>query len=67
MKRQEYLENLFNALNEGRISEEAYDAALLNTDVFCDEEDPCLWCGNPSESEDGFCSEYCRQMYYKED
>lgn len=67
MKRQEYLENLFNALNEERISEEAYDAALLKTDVFCDEKDPCLWCGNPSENEDGFCSAYCVQMYYKED
>lgn len=39
MCRQEYLENLFKNYCEGKISEAAYDAALLNIDNFCDEEE----------------------------
>lgn len=39
MNKQEYLKNLFNAFNEGRISAEAYDAALLNIDIFCDDDE----------------------------
>lgn len=39
MNKQEYLENLFNAFNEGRISEEAYDAVLQNINIFCDDEE----------------------------
>lgn len=39
MKRSEYLMELAKAYNEGRISEEAYDAALMNISAFCDEED----------------------------
>lgn len=37
MTRDEYLENLFNAWNEGRISDEAYDAGVSNIDAFCDD------------------------------
>lgn len=39
MCRQEYLESIFKAYCEGRISEEAYDAALQNIDIFCEEEE----------------------------
>lgn len=39
MNTDNYLKNLFNAFNEGRISAEAYDAALLNIDIFCEEEE----------------------------
>ena len=39
MKRSTYLENLTKAYNEGKISAEAYDAGLMNIDVFCDSED----------------------------
>lgn len=40
MKRIEYVEELAKAYREGRISEEAYDAALMNIDAFCcDDED----------------------------
>lgn len=45
MCRQEYLENLFNAFNEGRISTEAYDAAVMNMSNFCDDDDDYLWGG----------------------
>ena len=36
MKRNKYLENAFKKYNEGKISEEAYDAILENIDAFCD-------------------------------
>lgn len=39
MCRQDYLENLFNDYCKGKISEEAYDAALQNIDIFCEEEE----------------------------
>ena len=39
MKRAEYLKSLFDALNEGRISQDAYEAGLMNMDDFCDDED----------------------------
>lgn len=39
MKRSEYLNELAKAYREGRISGEAYDAALMNINAFCDEED----------------------------
>ena len=39
MCRQDYLESIFKAYCEGRISEEAYDAALQNIDIFCEEEE----------------------------
>lgn len=44
MKRSEYLQRAFDAYNEGRISEEAYDSAVMNADVFCDDD----------EDEDGY-------------
>lgn len=39
MKRSEYLENLFKAYNEGKISVEAYDAGIQNIDIFCEEDE----------------------------
>ena len=34
MTREQYLESVQKAYDEGRISEEAYDAAIMNTDDF---------------------------------
>lgn len=40
MLRNEYLEEAFKLFNEGKISNSAYDAILMNIDVFTkDEED----------------------------
>lgn len=39
MKRAEYLLLAFEALNEGRIDEETYDAMVMNADIFCDNEE----------------------------
>lgn len=39
MKRSEYLERAFEAYNSGRVSEEAYDAMIMNADAFCDEDE----------------------------
>ena len=39
MKRDQYLERAFEAYNGGKISEEAYDAILMNADAFCDDEE----------------------------
>lgn len=39
MTREERLHQLFEALNEGRITEEAYDEALINIDNFEYDED----------------------------
>lgn len=41
MNKFEYMANIFKAFNEGRISEEAYDAAMMNVEAFCydDEEE----------------------------
>ena len=39
MTRSEYLKRALDALNEGRISTEAYDAMCENADIFCDEDD----------------------------
>lgn len=37
MTKQQYLESLLKAHDEGRISDEAYDAALTNMDDFTEE------------------------------
>ena len=39
MNRNEYFENAFKLLNEGKISDEAYDAMIMNADSFCDEDE----------------------------
>lgn len=39
MDRKEYLKRAFEALNEGRIDEDTYDAMVMNADIFCDDED----------------------------
>ena len=39
MKRNEYLESAFEAYNSGKISEEAYDAMVMNADAFCDDKE----------------------------
>lgn len=43
MNRNDYLEEAFRLYNEGKISDGAYDAILMNIDVFTnDEEDEDL-------------------------
>lgn len=39
MKRNEYMNRALEALTDGRISEEAYDAMCENADIFCDDDD----------------------------
>ena len=39
MKRSVYLANVQKAYDEGRLESEAYDAALMNADCFCDEDE----------------------------
>ena len=45
MTKSEYLKQLFKLYNSGEISEEAYDAGVINADIFCDEEseEPFDW------------------------
>lgn len=38
MTKSEYLKQLFKLYNSGEISEEAYDAGVINADIFCNEE-----------------------------
>lgn len=37
MTREQYLEHLFKSYSEGRISDEAYDQALMNIDNFVED------------------------------
>lgn len=37
MSRDEYLTSLHKAWVTGQISDEAYDAAIINADAFCDD------------------------------
>lgn len=39
MTRSEYVKRALQALDEGRISEDTYDAMLMNADFFCDDDD----------------------------
>lgn len=39
MNKQEYLENLFKNYCEGKISGEAYDAAVINMSDFCEDDE----------------------------
>ena len=39
MSRNEYLEEAFNLFNEGKISDSAYDAIVMNVDEFTKEDD----------------------------
>lgn len=39
MSRNEYLEEAFNLFNEGKISDDAYDAIVMNIDEFTKEDD----------------------------
>lgn len=39
MRKEEYLNETFKAFNEGRISAEAFDAALINMEYFIEEDD----------------------------
>jgi hypothetical protein len=39
MSRDQYLEEAFNLFNEGKISDEAYDAILMNIDEFTNKEE----------------------------
>lgn len=38
MSRKEYLEEAFNLFNEGKISDSAYDAIVMNINVFTEED-----------------------------
>ena len=38
MKRSEYLEGAFEAYNSGRVSEEVYDAMIMQADAFCEDD-----------------------------
>lgn len=39
MTREQYLIKVQKDFDEGRISEEAYDRAIINIDEFCDDEE----------------------------
>lgn len=39
MSRNDYLEEAFNLFNEGKISDSAYDAILMNVDAFTNDEE----------------------------
>lgn len=39
MSRNEYLDEAFKLFNEGKISDSAYDAILMNMDAFTEEDD----------------------------
>lgn len=39
MSRNDYLQEAFNLFNEGKISDGAYDAILMNIDVFTEDEE----------------------------
>lgn len=39
MTRGEYLRQIFEAYNAGKISADAYDAAVMNADNFCDDKE----------------------------
>lgn len=39
MTRNEYLKSVFDNFNKGEIGAEAYDAALMNIDAFCDDDE----------------------------
>ena len=39
MTRKEYMKRLDEAFSSGRISAEAYDAGIMNADIFCDDDD----------------------------
>jgi hypothetical protein len=56
MTKNEYLENNFKAYNEGRISAEAYCAALMNIDAFCEDWEEVATKLVPDS--DGFLTEY---------
>ena len=38
MSRNDYLEEAFNLFNEGKISDSAYDAIMMNIDVFTEDD-----------------------------
>lgn len=43
MTRAQYSERTFNLFNEGKISEEVYDAMMLNIDCFVDDDEEEIW------------------------
>ena len=50
MKWNEYMARLNEALEAGRISEDAYNAAVDNASIFCDDEDEDDWPDNLPET-----------------
>ena len=49
MTRTQYAEIAFNLFNEGKISEDAYDAMMLNIDCFIDDDEE-IWEAVDAES-----------------
>lgn len=47
MKRSDYMKKAFDAYNSGRVSAEAYDAMLMNADIFCEDDEGCEEGGLP--------------------
>jgi len=39
MTRSEYMKRAFDAYNSGNVSEEVFDAMVMNADYFCDEDE----------------------------
>jgi|GEM_PF-1287387 len=48
MSRNKYFKKALELYNAGQISEEAYDAMIMNADVFCDDDEECGSYGLPS-------------------
>ena len=48
MDRQKYHDNALKAFNEGRVTEEVFNAMLDNADIFCDDDDDDTEYGLPA-------------------
>ena len=48
MTKQEYMMRLEQAYTSGRIDGAAYDAGVINADIFCDDDEEDNRCGLPS-------------------
>lgn len=59
MQKREYLDSLYSAYNQNKISDEAYDAAIQNTAIFCDDFEDAVEEDNYSSSTAGDYSPSC--------
>lgn len=53
MTKSEYLQRALDAYDSGKISAEAYDLAIRNADIFCDDDEECEGCP-PSHNNDEY-------------